>query len=161
MKGCEEEGRRKNARCKKGSRREGTGRRVGTMKELRLPTALPVPSSHLIPLWVRLPSFPFWLPPLSSPLHSLTLGIAPLSFSPLLFSPASSLAPLFSLMKVIANHFITKFLICTRNCRYELSIWFADCRQLAGTHLYSCIGFQCKRLVSLILASGNLGHTSN
>ena len=110
----------------------------------------------------RPPAFVSFLAPSSLlPLHSLTLGIAPLSFSPLLFSPASSLAPLFSLMKVIANQFITKFIICTRNCRNELRTWFADGRQLAGTHLYSCIGFQCKRLVSLILASGNLGHTSN
>ena len=52
MKGCEEGGRRKNARCRKGSRREGTGRRVGTMKELRLPTGFVsfLAPSSLLPL---------------------------------------------------------------------------------------------------------------
>ena len=129
--GSREEGRQKNERGRRGSRREGTGRRVGRMKEFKLP---PAPSSHLIPESVRLPSFPFMLRPLSS--------LFPLF--PLFSTPASSLAPLFSLIKVIAYQFITKLITCTRNCRYELRIWFADGRQLAGTHLYSCIDFKLR-----------------
>ena len=61
MKGCEEGGRRKNARCRKGSRREGTGRRVGTMKELRLPTGSLFPSHSL----ERPPAFVSFLAPSS------------------------------------------------------------------------------------------------
>ena len=35
MKGCKEGGMRKNERGRRGRKREGTGRRVGRMKELR------------------------------------------------------------------------------------------------------------------------------
>ena len=84
--GSREEGRQKNERGRRGSRREGTGRRVGRMKEFKLP---PAPSSHLIPESVRLPSFPFLLRPLSSLLHYHPLSIISPLFSPSVF-PCSS-----------------------------------------------------------------------
>ena len=82
MKWFKERGRQKNERGRRGSRREGTGRRVGRMKEFRLP---PAPSSHLIPESVRLPSFPFLL---SRHLSPPSYIIIPLSFIPPLFSPS-------------------------------------------------------------------------
>ena len=101
MKGCtrkEEE----DGRLRVEEEEVGVREQVGRMKELRLPSGSLFPSHSL----VRPPAFVSFLAPSSH----LPLTV---SFIPLLFPPASSLAPFFSLIKVIGNQFIIKFIICT------------------------------------------------